>query len=142
MVRRLPGPRGDARRARHRQSTAARSASPTAAPAGGADRPDAQHLQSRAGRRAGKQHRDRYATLLEAAFMIQRLPAWGTTLGKRITAYPKVHVIDSGLAGWLPGLSAAKVTSRDPALGPEVRGRGDPFAPAHLFEDLPDGERL
>jgi len=27
--------------------------------------------------------------------MIQRLPAWGTTLGKRITAYPKVHVIDS-----------------------------------------------
>ena len=44
---------------------------------------------------------NRYATLLEAAFMIQRLPAWGTTLGKRIAAYPKVHVIDSGLAGWL-----------------------------------------
>jgi predicted AAA+ superfamily ATPase len=31
--------------------------------------------------------------------MIQRLPAWGTTLGKRIAAYPKMHVIDSGLAG-------------------------------------------
>jgi predicted AAA+ superfamily ATPase len=28
----------------------------------------------------------------------QRLPTWGTTLGKRITAYPKVHIIDSGLA--------------------------------------------
>ncbi|MGH3149671.1 MAG: ATP-binding protein [Streptosporangiaceae bacterium] len=59
---------------------------------------------------------NRYATLLEAAFMIQRLPAWGTTLGKRIAAYPKVHVIDSGLAGWLLGLSAAKVGSRDPAV--------------------------
>lgn len=55
----------------------------------------------------------RYATLLEAAFMIHRLPAWGTTLGARITAHPKVHVIDSGLAGWLLGLSAAKIASRD-----------------------------
>ena len=41
---------------------------------------------------------NRYATLLEAAFMIQRLPAWGETLGKRLSAHPKVHVIDSGLA--------------------------------------------
>jgi predicted AAA+ superfamily ATPase len=57
---------------------------------------------------------NRYATLLEEAFMIQRLPAWGTTLGNRIAAYPKVHVIDSGLAGWLLGLSAAKISSRDP----------------------------
>jgi predicted AAA+ superfamily ATPase len=38
--------------------------------------------------------------------MIQRLPAWGETLGKRLSAHPKVHVIGSGLAGWLLGLSA------------------------------------
>jgi hypothetical protein len=48
---------------------------------------------------------NRYATLLEEAFMIQRLPAWGTTLGNRIAAYPKVHVIDSGPAGWLKQVS-------------------------------------
>ena len=58
---------------------------------------------------------NRYATLLEAAFMIQRLPAWSETLGKRLSAHPKVHVIDSGLAGWLLGLSAAKINSRNPA---------------------------
>ncbi len=27
-----------------------------------------------------------------------------------------MHVIDSGLAGWLLGLSAAKISSRDPAV--------------------------
>jgi len=48
---------------------------------------------------------NRYATLLEEAFMIQRLPAWGTTPGNRIAAYPKVHVIDSGPAGWLKQVS-------------------------------------
>ena len=76
---------------------------------------------------------NRYATLLEAAFMIQRLPAWGTTLGKRIAAYPKVHVIDSGLAGWLLGLSAAKVSSRDPAVLTEF---------GHLVETFAVGEIL
>ena len=76
---------------------------------------------------------NRYATLLEAAFMIQRLPAWGTTLGKRIAAYPKVHVIDSGLAGWLLGLSAAKISSRDPAVLTEF---------GHLVETFAVGEIL
>jgi len=76
---------------------------------------------------------NRYATLLEAAFMIQRLPAWGTTLGKRIAAYPKVHVIDSGLAGWLLGLSAAKVSTRDPAVLTEF---------GHLVETFAVGEIL
>jgi hypothetical protein len=60
--------------------------------------------------------------------MIQRLPAWGTTLGKRIAAYPKVHVIDSGLAGWLLGLSAAKISSRDPAVLTEFGHLVETFA--------------
>jgi uncharacterized protein len=50
----------------------------------------------------GSSSANRYATLLEAAFMIQRLPAWGETLGKRLAAHPKVHIIDSGLASWFP----------------------------------------
>ena len=57
---------------------------------------------------------NRYATLLEAAFMIQRLPAWGTTLGKRITAYPKVHVIDSGLAGCCSGSALRRSAAATP----------------------------
>jgi uncharacterized protein len=76
---------------------------------------------------------NRYATLLEAAFMIQRLPAWGETLGKRLAAHPKVHVIDSGLAGWLLGLSAAKINSRNPAVLTEF---------GHLVETFAVGEIL
>ena len=76
---------------------------------------------------------NRYATLLEAAFMIQRLPAWGESLGTRLASYPKVHVIDSGLAGWLLGLSAAKVNSRNVTALTEF---------GHLVETFAVGEIL
>jgi predicted AAA+ superfamily ATPase len=65
--------------------------------------------------------------------MIQRLPAWGETQGKRLSAHPKVHVIDSGLAGWLLGLSAAKINSRNPAALTEF---------GHLVETFAAGEIL
>ena len=90
---------------------------------------------TKAGQAAGLESStaNRYATLLEAAFMVQRLPAWGETLGKRLTAHPKVHVIDSGLAGWLLGLSAAKVNSRNPSVLTEF---------GHLVETFAVGEIL
>lgn len=90
---------------------------------------------TKAGQAAGLESStaNRYATLLEAAFMIQRLPAWGETLGKRLAAHPKVHVIDSGLAGWLLGLSTAKVNSRNPAVLTEF---------GHLVETFAVGEIL
>jgi uncharacterized protein len=65
--------------------------------------------------------------------MVQRLPAWGETLGKRLAAHPKAHVIDSGLAGWLLGLSAAKVNSRNPSVLTEF---------GHLVETFAVGEIL
>jgi uncharacterized protein len=58
---------------------------------------------------------------------------WGETLGKRLSAHPKVHVIDSGLAGWLLGLSAAKINSRNPAALTEF---------GHLVETFAVGEIL
>jgi uncharacterized protein len=90
---------------------------------------------TKAGQAAGLESStaNRYATLLEAAFMIQRLPAWGETLGKRLAAHPKVHIIDSGLAGWLLGLSAAKINSRNPAVLTEF---------GHLVETFVAGEIL
>jgi predicted AAA+ superfamily ATPase len=85
---------------------------------------------------------NRYATLLEAAFMIQRLPAWGTTLSKRITAYPKVHVIDSGLASWLLGLSAAKISSRDPAVLTEFGHLAETFAVEEILKQVSWSEEV
>jgi uncharacterized protein len=90
---------------------------------------------TKAGQAAGLESStaNRYATLLEAAFMIHRLPAWGETLGKRLATHPKVHVIDSGLAGWLLGLSPAKINSRNPAVLTEF---------GHLVETFAVGEIL
>ncbi|MGH3873762.1 MAG: ATP-binding protein [Pseudonocardiaceae bacterium] len=57
-----------------------------------------------------------YVQLLEAVFLIHRLPAWGRTIGARAGRAPKVHLVDSGLAGALSGLTTDRVSSRDPAL--------------------------
>jgi predicted AAA+ superfamily ATPase len=50
-----------------------------------------------------------YTKLLEAVFLVHRLPAWGTTLGSRVGAAPKIHVVDSGLAARLLRLTERKL---------------------------------
>ena len=48
---------------------------------------------------------ENYVKLLEAVFLIHRLPAWGTTLGSRIVKHPKAHLVDSGVMAWLFNLT-------------------------------------
>ena len=57
---------------------------------------------------------DNYTRLLEAVFLLQRLPAWNTTLTSRTAASPKLHMMDSGLAARLMRLTPEKLTRRDP----------------------------
>ena len=52
--------------------------------------------------------------LLEDLFLAVRLPAWGKSLRSRVSAKPKVHVVDSGLAARLLRLTPEKVTGIDP----------------------------
>ncbi len=54
---------------------------------------------------------ENYTKLLEAVFLIQRLPAWGTTLGSRVAASPKIHMVDSGLAAYLLRLSESRLAA-------------------------------
>lgn len=56
-----------------------------------------------------------YIELLESLFLINILPAWGTTLSSRVTSTPKVHVVDSGIGGYLLGLSSAKLKRLEPS---------------------------
>jgi hypothetical protein len=58
---------------------------------------------------------DNYVRLLEALFLIRRLPAWGRTLRSRTAHSPKLHVVDSGLAAYLLGITPEKLARRDPA---------------------------
>jgi predicted AAA+ superfamily ATPase len=54
-----------------------------------------------------------YIKLLEAVFLITRLPAWGTTVRARATSAPKLHIIDAGLAARLLHLTPERLVRRD-----------------------------
>lgn len=76
---------------------------------------------------------DSYVRLLEAVFLLYRLPAWGTTLTARSSASPKIHVVDSGVAARLLRLTPAKLSERTPAALTEF---------GHLLETFVVGELL
>ena len=60
----------------------------------------------------------RYLALLEATFILQPLPAWSASIGKRFVKSPKIHLLDSGLAAHLRGDGDADALARSPNLGP------------------------
>lgn len=72
-----------------------------------------------------------YLRLLEAAFLIHRLPAWGTTLRARAAGSPKVHLVDSGLAARLLRLSPERLEGKDATALTEF---------GHLLETFVVGE--
>jgi uncharacterized protein len=76
---------------------------------------------------------ENYLRLLEAVFLIQRLPAWGTTLGSRVARMPKVHLVDAGVMAWLLGLTPEKIAKNDPSVLTEY---------GHLVETFAVGEIL
>jgi predicted AAA+ superfamily ATPase len=76
---------------------------------------------------------ENYVKLLEAVFLVQRLPAWGTTLGSRVARLPKVHMVDAGVLAWLLGLTPAKIAENDPSVLTEY---------GHLLETFVVGEIL
>jgi len=49
---------------------------------------------------------DHYVSILERLFLIRRLPAWHRNAAKRLIKAPKIHMVDSGLAATLAGLTA------------------------------------
>lgn len=61
----------------------------------------------------------RHIELLEMLFLVQRVPAWGTNLSKRVVQRPKVMLLDTGLAARLINASKASfgVDSPNASLG-------------------------
>jgi uncharacterized protein len=76
---------------------------------------------------------ENYIKLLEAVYLVHRLPAWGTTLGSRISRHPKIHLVDSGVMAWLLSLSPQKIAQAAPATLTEY---------GHLLETFATGEIL
>lgn len=72
--------------------------------------------------------------LLESVFLVHRLAAFGTTLSSRVSKSSKVHLIDSGLAGYLLGISDAKLAARAPATLTEFGHVVETFAINELLK--------
>jgi predicted AAA+ superfamily ATPase len=76
---------------------------------------------------------ENYVKLLEAVFLVHRLPAWGTTLGSRSGKHPKVHMVDSGVMAWLLSLTPERIAQAAPSTLTEY---------GHLLETFAVGEIL
>jgi len=76
---------------------------------------------------------EHYVRLLEAAFVLHRLPAWGTTLRARASSKPKVHFVDSGVAGRMLRITASRLAAAEPQAMTEL---------GHLLETFCVGEVL
>ena len=58
-----------------------------------------------------------WLSVLEAGFIVFRLPSYHGNLSKRLTKVPKLHFYDSGLACWLLGIRTAEQLNSHPLRG-------------------------
>ena len=59
----------------------------------------------------------RYMALLEALFLVERLPAWHTNDYKRMVKTPKLHSVDTGLICAVRGMSRTRLLERPADFG-------------------------
>ncbi|MEQ1838457.1 MAG: DUF4143 domain-containing protein, partial [Candidatus Nitrotoga sp.] len=58
-----------------------------------------------------------WITLLEASFIVFRLPPWFANIGKRLVKSPKLYFYDVGLAAWLIGIKKREHLAAHPLRG-------------------------
>jgi predicted AAA+ superfamily ATPase len=58
-----------------------------------------------------------WLSILEASYLIIRLPPWYANVGKRLVKSPKLYFADTGLAAFLLGIHDADQARRDPLRG-------------------------
>lgn len=56
-----------------------------------------------------------FIRLLESVFLVHRLGAYGRTLSSRTNHSPKVHMVDTGLAAYLLGITESRLNARAPS---------------------------
>lgn len=59
----------------------------------------------------------RYLALLDAVFVLLRVPAWRRNLGRRATAAPKYQAVDAGIAAHLLGLDRDRLATDEALAG-------------------------
>lgn len=79
----------------------------------------------------------RYMTLLEAVFLVGRIPAWSSNRAKRLIKTPKVSIVDTGLMAHLVGLTSIRL-AREPTLAGSLL---ESFVATELNKQLSWGQR-
>lgn len=77
-----------------------------------------------------------YLKLLEAVYLVRRLPAWGETLRARAGAHPKLHVVDSGLAARLLRVTPAKLARLEPSVLTEFGNLLETFVVGEVLKQV------
>ncbi|MGH3544342.1 MAG: ATP-binding protein [Mycobacteriales bacterium] len=75
-----------------------------------------------------------FITVLETVFLVHRLQAFGRTLSTRINRSPKVHLVDSGLAAYLLGITEQKLSTRSATALTEFGRITETFAVNELIK--------
>jgi hypothetical protein len=60
---------------------------------------------------------EHYLAVCERLYLVRRLPSWHSNPANRLVKAPKVHLLDTGLAATLLGLSAAEWTTQRTRFG-------------------------
>jgi hypothetical protein len=91
-----------------------------------------------AARSVGLEHAtaENYTRLLESVFLIHRLPAWGTRVGPKVGAAPKVHLVDSGLGARVLRLTREKLDRRHPPALTEFGHLLETFVVAEVLKQV------
>lgn len=79
---------------------------------------------------------EEYVRLLEAAFLIHRLPAWGTTLRARVSTKPKLHLVDSGVAGRMLGVGESQLAAAQPQAMTQLGYLLETFCVGELMKQI------
>ena len=58
-----------------------------------------------------------WLNILEASYIVFRLPPYFENFGKRLVKTPKIYFTEPGLAAWLIGIKSADMVKRDPLVG-------------------------
>ena len=79
---------------------------------------------------------ENYVRLLEAAFVVHRLPAWGTTLRARASSKPKIHMVDTGLAGRMLRVTSERLAAAQPQAMSELGHLLETFCIAEVLKQV------
>jgi predicted AAA+ superfamily ATPase len=79
---------------------------------------------------------EHYVRLLESVFLVHRLPAWGTSLRARASSKPKLHFVDSGLAGRMLRVTADKLSTAQPAAFTELGRLLETFCVGEILKQV------